>query len=67
MLKQAKILGFLPAISSSSDHTQIENEFYDFRERQNNFSPVKGAWENSNDAVLFWRKIVGLFPLHINV
>lgn len=66
MLKQAEILGFLRAHSSSSEHTQIENEFYDFRERQNNFSPVKGAWENSDDAVLFWRKMVGLFPLHIH-
>ena len=60
ILKQGEILASLRAHSRISEHAKVENEFYDFRERQNNFSPVQGAWENNDDPVLFWRKMVSL-------
>lgn len=59
ILKQGEILAFLWANSRISEHSKVENEFYDFRERQNNFSPVRGTWEN-NDPVLFGGKMVRL-------
>ena len=58
MFKQGEILAFMKRHTTRNQHAQIENEFYNFRERQNNFSPVKGAWEKAGDPILFWRKMV---------
>lgn len=63
IFKQGEILAFMKCHTTRNQHAQIENKFYDYRERQNNFSLVKGAWENAGDPILFWRKMVRYMAL----
>ena len=57
--KQGEILVFfMKRHTTRNQQAQIGNEFYDFRDRQNNFNPVKGAWENAGGPILFWQKMV---------
>lgn len=59
MFKQGEILAFfMKRHTTRNQQAHIENEFYDFRERQSNSNPVKGAWENAGDRILFWQKMV---------
>ena len=60
LLKQGEILEFLKRYTTSDNHARIENEFYDFREQQNQFCPIKATWENTDDAKIFWQKMVRL-------
>ncbi len=41
-------------------NSSLSQALTDFREQQNQFSPIKAAWENADDAILFWRKMVRL-------
>lgn len=60
LLRQNEILAFLKQYTRCPKHAALENEFYDFREKSGVFGPHVKAWENVEDAVLFWRKMASI-------
>lgn len=60
LLRQNEILAFLKQYTPRPKHAALENEFYDFREKSGVFGPHVDAWENVEDAVLFWRKMASI-------
>lgn len=60
LLRQNEILAFLKQYITRPKHAALENKFYDFREKSGVFGPPVDAWENVEDAVLFWRKMASI-------
>ena len=61
LLRQNKILAFPKKYTPCTKHAALENEFYDFREKSGVFRSHIDAWENVEDAVLFWRKMASIY------
>ena len=57
-----ELLAFLKQHTPGQYHADIETEFFDFREQENQMLPSNNAWNNTNDPLLFWRKVTSVSP-----
>ena len=61
LLRQSKIPAFLKQYTPSPKHAALENKLYDSRKKSRVFGSHVDAWENVENAVLFWRKMAIIY------
>lgn len=61
-LNQMELLAFLKQHTSGQYHADIETEIFDFWKQENQMLPSNNAWNNTNDPLLFWRKVTSVSP-----